>query len=451
MTRPDDLCGCMVTMPDGAALDAWNASVRGFLAHGAATADRLAETIRDAPDFALAQATRGLFCLLLGRAELVETARDALAAAREAALRDPPTEREAAYLDALADWLDGRPSAAIQRLEASLARHPRDALAMKLVHSIQFMLGRPAAMRCSIECLLPAWEGHPALGYLHGCHAFTLEETGAYPQAETAGALALALAPDDAWGLHAVAHVHDMTARARAGLAWLTPRRQAWSHCNNFRFHVWWHMALMHLDLGEGDAALALYDAEIRHDRTDDYRDIANATSLLSRLEIEGVDVGHRWDELADLAERRSGDGCLVFADLHYLLALIGGDRDAAVATLMGRMGDDAVRSAAEMDAVALHPGLAAAAGLAALGQGDYETAYARLSAARPDLISIGGSHAQRDIFERLTIEAALRAGRFTAADRLLAERTRRRGAEDGYTARRRALLRTRGGQASTA
>jgi hypothetical protein len=59
----------------------------------------------------------------------------------------------------------------------------------------------------------------------------------------------------------------------------------------------------MHLDLGEYDAALALYDADIRAEKTDDYRDISNGASLLSRLELEGVDVGDRWEELADLSE----------------------------------------------------------------------------------------------------------------------------------------------------
>ena len=86
------------------------------------------------------------------------------------------------------------------------------------------------------------------------------------------------------------------------------------------------------MTLARYDAALALYDAEIRAEKTDDYRDISNAASLLSRLELEGVDVGDRWEELAVLAEKRTEDGCLAFADLHYMLALCGGRRDTAVA-----------------------------------------------------------------------------------------------------------------------
>lgn len=441
MTRPLDFAGCETTLPSGPAVRSWDATQRAFLAHAATTPDHLATTLRLAPDFALGHAAKGLFCLLLGKAELVATARDCLRAALQAVVRTAPTARERAYVEALADWLGGRASAAAHRLDAMLEHHPQDALAMKLVQAIAFMLGRPGLMRRSVDRLAPLWRGHPAEGYLHGCRAFTLEESGDYTEAIREGERALALAPDDAWGLHAVAHVHDMTGNARAGLDWLAGRETAWAHCNNFRFHVWWHIALMHLDLGESEAALALYDAEVRAERTDDYRDIANAASLLVRLEIEGVPVGSRWQELADLAEARTADGCVVFADLHYLLALIGGGRQAAIETLLARMASRARQPESEMDHVTRHPGLPAAEGLAAFGEGKHVRAFARLGAARAALPRIGGSHAQRDVFERLAIEAGLRAGRLDAVRRMLDERSASRGAEDGYAARRRTLI----------
>ncbi|NKB16602.1 MAG: hypothetical protein HC774_06685 [Sphingomonadales bacterium] len=55
---------------------------------------------------------------------------------------------------------------------------------------------------------------------------------------------------------------------------------------------------------------------------------------------------------------------------------------------------------------------------------------------------SIGGSHAQRDVFVRITVEAALRGGYLDAAESLLAERQMQRaGSRDGYTERRLALI----------
>ena len=430
MTVSHDLSGVQTSLPQDL-IGGWNRVIRGILTHAASTGPDLNAVLQTAPDFVLGQAVRGLSCLLLARAEMVATAREAHAAALTGA---PATPRETAFADALGDWLDGHPSRAAARLQHVLDRHPEDALAMKMVQAIQFIMGRPQAMRASVEGVMGAWADHPARGYLMGCHAFTLEETGDYAAAERVGRAGVALAPDDAWGLHAVAHVYDMTGRARAGLDWLAGRDGSWAHCNNFRFHVWWHRALMHLDLGEHDIALAQYDAEIRSEKTDDYRDISNAASLLARLELEGVALGDRWEELAALAERRSVDGCLAFADLHYMLALCGGARDAAARRMIARM--RAIRPQdGEAQGVIAHPGLHIAEGLHAYACGEYSSAWVHLRAGRGSLQSIGGSHAQRDVFDRIAIEAALRSGYLdTAADLIRDRRTRRGGATDGYT-----------------
>jgi len=437
MPMSEDLSGIPTSLPSDL-IDDWNRVILGILSHAASTGPNLNRVLAAAPDFALGQAIRGVSCLLLGRAEMVEIARQAYAAAATGA---PATMREIAFVHALGDWLNGRPTRAAARIEVVLSLNPRDALAMKMIQAIHFVMGRPIAMRASIEGVIGAWDDHPARGYILGCHAFTLAETGEFARAEWTGCKGVELAPDDAWGLHAVAHVFENTGRAREGLDWLTGREASWAHCNNFRFHVWWHQALMHLDLGDYDTALALYDADIRAEKTDDYRDISNAASLLSRLELEGVDVGHRWEELADLSENRAKDGCLAFADLHYMLALCGGERDRAAAGLIARMqatkpvGNEAQR-------IIAHPGLHVAQGLQAFAAGEYSVAWVHLHAGRADLRQIGGSQAQRDVFDRITIEAALRGGYTDAAVALLHDRTARRaGSVDGYTAARLSLI----------
>ena len=257
----------------------------GFLAHAAATPRHLATVLGEAPNFAMGYAVKGLFYLLLGRRELLKTAREAMDAAWVAKRRIGVDQREGLYVDALAAWMAGQPNGSIAAMEQVLDLYPQDTLAMKLSQAIRFVLGDADGMRWSVERVLPTYQpDHAGRGYLLGCYAFALEETGDYDRAGIAGRQALWLAPNDAWGLHAVAHVHDMTCNARAGLDWLAGREAAWAHCNNFRYHVWWHKALMHLDLCQIDEVIALYDTEIRKDKTDDYRDISNATSLLVRL-----------------------------------------------------------------------------------------------------------------------------------------------------------------------
>ena len=439
----DDVFGLPVTLATVEGLSAWNATQLGFLAHAASTPGDLAKVLEAEPHFALGHAVKGMFFLLLARAELTATAREALAEARKGAAAVSVSERERLYITALERWLDSSPSGAVDAMETVLAATPEDALAMKLSHAIRFTLGDASGMRASVERVLPACGAdHAARGYLLGCHAFTLEETGAYEQAEIAGRQALWTAPNDAWGLHAVAHVYDMTGRSQSGLKWLEGREAAWAHCNNFRYHVWWHKALMHLDQGDIDRVLALYDEQIRADKTDDYRDISNGASLLMRLELEGVDVGDRWEEMAEISAKRTQDGCLIFADLHYLMALMRGGEAGDSAAMLARIARDAKLGEGEIAARMSAPGFDAAAGLAAFSEARFEVAFAHMERARDTLQLAGGSHAQRDVFERITIDAGLRAGYIDAAERLLCQRQiRRAGSEDAYTASRRDLI----------
>jgi hypothetical protein len=146
---------------------------------------------------------------------------------------------------------------------------------------------------------------------------------------------------------------------------------------------------------------------------------------------------------MAEISERRTEDACLIFADLHYLLALIGGKRETAVKRLLARLHSDAKHAnASDMMARMANPGLSAATGLEAFGEGDYKTAFLNLGRARHSMQLAGGSHAQRDVFERLTIDAGIRAGFMDEAETILKERSARRaGKLDSYAATRLDLI----------
>ena len=437
----NDICQSPVSLDDPALVEEWNGMIRAFMAQGTAPPTHLGAVLSGAPDFAMGHAAKGLFCLMLGRKEMVVAAHDAGRAAVAALAAAGGSTRERLWVRALGEWLDGRPSGAIAAMERVLADNPSDTISAKVSHAIRFILGDGHGMRASIENILAAHNGHALEGYVHGCHAFTLEETGEYDAAEAAGLRGLELSGDDAWGLHAVAHVYDMTARPDAGISLIEKNVSAWDHCNNFRYHVWWHKALLHLERGETGIVLALYDQQIRADKTDDYRDIANATSLLMRLELEGVSGGDRWTELADFAQHRTDDGCVVFADLHYQLALGAAGRTDAQGAMTARFAVDAARQG-EMPARVADPGKAALAGLNAFAEGRYDSAFRDLAAARPTMQTIGGSHAQRDVFERMTIDAGLRAGMVDATEALIEDRiARRAGAVDRFAATRLASI----------
>ena len=432
-----DALGNAVTLSNSAALSPWNETIEAMLGHSAATPAALARTLAAAPDFALGHATKGLMLLMMARGELMADARQCLGTARACLWTARVTARERAYVDALDAWLDGRPLHAADHLEQALALAPRDVLALKFVHQIRFMLGDNAGMLASLRRHAPGFAGTFAESYVLGCQAFAEEETGDFKAAEMSGRRALALNPADAWGRHAVAHVLEMTGRAREGADWLSANRQHWGHCNNFSFHLYWHLALFLIEQGRIDGVLDLYDREIRANRSDDYRDLANGASLLARLEIEGVDIGHRWEELGEIAARRVDDRRLVFADLHYVTALAGAGLGREAGLLVRNLKVDGLRGTAADAGLAGSVGAIAAEGVVAFRAGEFDAAARALWAVRPRLIGIGGSHAQRDLFEQMLIESLMRSGDHDRAERLLTQRLAARGGNNAFAARR--------------
>lgn len=436
-----DLSGDRISIGNDAARLAWDDTLEAVMAHAAATPEHLARTLVADPDFAMAHAAKGLMLLSLARAELVVAARDCLRTARIAIAARPVTLREAAVVDALDLWLAERPRLAALKLESVLATHPRDVLALKLSHGIRFMLGDQSEMLACLEHVAPHFgDDHPLAGFVAGCHAFALEERGFYARAEHRGRHAVELAPRDAWGRHAVAHVLEMNGRIDEGVAWLENGRH-WSHANNFRFHMTWHLALFRLERGETREVLKLYDEGIRAERTDDYRDIANGAALLARLDLAGVDVGTRWEELAELAGNRISDGRLVFADLHYAVALLGAGREDAAVTMARSLAQDSLSHASRERREAARSGALAVFGFVAFHERDYGEAARLLGAARGGLLAIGGSHAQRDLFEQAYIESLIRSGAHDRACHVLSARLERRGGNNPFASRRLARL----------
>ncbi len=420
-----DARGVAVTAADPAVVDHIDASLQSFLGFRKDTGERLKPALALDPDCVFANVLRGYYMLLMANRTLVPRAAKSLAAAEKIAAGATPRER--GHVEALRAWVGGDFAGAVARWEALLPENPRDLMAMRLANYGHFYFGDAAAMRDSFARCWHAWdEGVPGYGHMLGAYAFAREESGDYAAAERDGRRAVDLNPGDAWATHAVAHVMEMQGRADEGIAWITGLEGNFGECHNFVFHLWWHRALFHWDRGRYDVVLDLYDREVRTESTDDSLDIANATSLLWRLENVGMDVGDRWQELALRAVERTDDHMLVFADTHFAMALAAaGTGDAQRRFAEGSRG---YMAAGETESTIMGEcGADLVDGVFAYRRGDYARAVDHLAAARPALRRIGGSQAQRDVFEQMLAVAATRAGRVALARALWSERTRRK------------------------
>jgi tetratricopeptide (TPR) repeat protein len=418
-----DIRGLEVTTRSNHAVALLDAAIDAVMEHRADAGALVQRCLAVDPGMVLAQALRGLSCKILARRELDTTAREAFDAARQALVERGGTLRERAAVRALGFWLEGDMRGAANALAAANAAEPGDLLLLKLGYAIRFMLGDTEAMRAMMELALPSWRRDmPGYGYVKGLYAFALEETGEHAAALRFGQAAVEMNPADAWAVHAVAHVQLAHSHHARGIAWLSNAAKHLGRVGNFGRHLAWHRALFHLARGEQALVLDLYDRAIRDEPTEDFRDVANATSLLARLDIAGVDVGKRWDELAGIATRRAGDISTVFAALHYLVVLAArAEGGAALGTNLRAIRFAARRFTGTQSSVLRDVGLGLAEFIAARARGDHRRAADRFMSVRAKLIAIGGSHAQRDVFIELAQDSARRAG-LAGTERILDE-----------------------------
>jgi tetratricopeptide (TPR) repeat protein len=333
-------------------------------------------------------------------------------------------EREAHHLRAARSWADGDWEAAARSLERALLCHPRDLLALKVVQDLYFFLGNRLELRDSAARVLPAWPcGLPGWGYVQGIYAFGLEENADYRQAESRARAALDHNPGDVWSVHALAHVFEMEGSQRDGVEFLIASADHWSG-SFFAIHNWWHRTLYHLELGEIDEALRLYDAPIRAGRSTQWLDVVDAAALLWRLSLFGVDVTNRAAQLAADIDDLVGDPVYIFNDWHALMAFgLAGDRARVERVILANRH----LTAPTNRAAAQRAGLDLLEAFAAFAAGRPDRAIDLLIDIRPRANAVGGSHAQRDVIDLTLIAAAARANDDSLARALVAERVARK------------------------
>lgn len=338
-------------------------------------------------------------------------------------LSEQANARERAHLAAARAWYDGDFAGSVRRYGEILLEEPRDLLALQIAHVGDFLLGESLMLRDRVAQVLPHWGNEtPGFGYVLGMHAFGLEENGDYARAESVGRRALAQNPRDPWAVHAVTHVFEMTGQSAKGGDWLDGRERDWAPDNGFAFHNHWHRALFHLELGDTERALALYDERIRPRSTKIAYENVDASALLWRLHLRGVDVGSRFASLASDWAEVAEQGHYAFNDVHAVLAFVGAGRTSDLEHTLAAM--EREQSAAGTNArMTRDVGLPLARALVAFGRGRYDDAVELLLGIRTLAHRFGGSNAQRDLVHLTLVEAALRAERQTLARALVAER----------------------------
>jgi hypothetical protein len=409
--------------PTSTEWDATSRAVDDFIGGYLAYETRAEGIVRAAdadPDCCIANVYAGLLWMLLEAPEAPRRAAKYLAAAERT--QSHATRREQLNLAVLRAWaVDDLPTA-LRLCDQTLDEFPRDLVIVKTQQYFEFNRGNSPAM---LRVALKVMERNADIPYMHGMAAFAYEQCHLLDRAEQAARRALQMRHKEPWAQHALAHVMLTRGLIDQGAEFLEDIADTWVGLNSFMItHLWWHLALFYLSQGRWARTLDLYDRHCWGVAKEYSQDQIGAVSLLARMELAGIDVGSRWQDLGDHLAARGHDTVQPFLTLQYLYGLVRANKAEAAAPL------EAVRRAAatapaHARAVWRDVVLPICEALCAYAHGDYEYAWRRSSVALPRLLEVGGSHAQRDLFEQIFLDAAIRSGRSVIAQQILELRRR--------------------------
>lgn len=310
-------------------------------------------------------------------------------------------ERERLHFLATEAWAQKKIDRAITYCEEIVTRYPQDLLAVQQGQYHYFYTGNKSGLTCIAGSALTANVGNH---YLMGMLAFGFEQSDRLNEAERVAKFALEINRHDPWAQHAVAHVMETRRRYQEGIEWMESFADTWENCNSMLYtHNWWHIALFYLAQGEINRVLSIYDNHVwGKARQSTPKDQVGAISLLMRLELLGIDVDQRWQEITPYLSDRLHEHALPFQDLHYIYAFARANRLDLTKEMLFSMEAHAHQVQPYLQKIWQEVALPAARGLIAYALYDWKKTTKELKPVIHRLHEVGGSNTQRQLFAQI-------------------------------------------------
>ncbi|MBH8551406.1 tetratricopeptide repeat protein [Nostocaceae cyanobacterium CENA357] len=400
-----DAQGLVITTDSAKAIAAIDRFIDQALCYGRDSETAILQAIAADPTCALAHAYAAAYYLTQENRNSWQRALPYLQAAQQNFAKI--TTREKLYVQAILAWANQEIDVAIAIHEEITNKFSRDLISVQQGQYHYFYTGNKEKLLQIAQKVLPAnLQNH----YIYGMLAFGLEQCHQLKAAEKMARQAIALNIHDPWAHHAIAHIMETQGRVDEGITWMEAFADTWENCNSMLYtHNWWHIALYYLEQENYQKVLKIYDTHIweRADKQSP-KDQVGAISLLLRLELRGVNVGNRWQAISPYLYSRIDEHALPFQDLHYVYALAKAGHHDWVNQMLVSM---------EYHTLSINPflrhswvevAIPAARGMVAHANGDFNAAMMELKFVLPRLHEIGGSHAQRVLFEQVYHDAVL-------------------------------------------
>ncbi|MEM7101322.1 MAG: tetratricopeptide repeat protein [Pseudomonadota bacterium] len=414
----EDRYGNPLTTTSTEAADAYINGVDAILSAAVDPAVDLTKSVNADSEFALARVALGRHHMLQGD---MKNARDHIAVGLELAQSASPREQQHAQIFQLLSH--GRGPDALRLTMQHVRDYPRDAFALAPSTSVFGLIGFSgdrAREQAQLNLLESLREAYGNDWWFLSVYAFALIEMGQSHKGRDLVVQALEQNPRSAHTAHIYAHglyeLGENQVMAEFLQAWLPdyPEHLLMS-C-----HLWWHLCLARLALGEYERIWPDYDRYCAPGVTNSpaINVFTDGVSLLWRSELAGQPRhAERWQALLVFQQTRLPKP-MVFVDAHGGLPYLAlGDRS-------GFEGWIGALAQAELAGKLPAAGVPAQVNLAfsAFELGEWSRALEILESIRDEVVRIGGSRAQRDLVRNTLITAYLRAGQFDKARQAAAE-----------------------------
>ena len=335
------------------------------------------------------------------------------------------TRREQEQVEALWLFVNGQGAKSLALIKEHIKEHPRDVLMLRLSQRlyVQGCSGAGVAsfpeeffglMRSVESAYGPDWA-------FMGNYAWAHHEIGQIEAGRALAERSLALKPDNSVAAHSVAHVYFETGDHTSGEQFLGAWIEQMDRRASYRVHLSWHQALFELALGRYGQVREQYENNIRPSVMEKSpTSLSDSASLMWRLHMcAGSAPDGQREEVAEQAAPATDSPGPSFRDSHAALAFGAAGDEAR----MGRLIDRLSGLAEQGNRVAKEVTLPMVQGINAFAQQEHDEAVRHIEPLYPQLTRIGGSHAQREVFEDTLLEAYLRAEQYEKAEDMLRNR----------------------------
>lgn len=419
-----DRYGLTLTTSSAAAAEAYSRGLDHALSAEAPAEACFRQAREEDPSFALAHIAEARLLQFRGR---MKEAASAMQTARAAA--SGATAREQAHVACLATAISGDSPGALAAVRSHVSEYPRDAFILSQACGVYGLIGFSGRLERNDEQLALLEPLAPAYGddwWFLSQIAFAYNELFRHDEARRATERSLAGNPRNGHASHTMAHVQYETGEAEAGAAFMRDWLVGYDPANQLFVHNNWHLALFELAAGNYERVIDLYDRVIRPQvsTSPPLGTVADAAALLWRCTLtERPAPELPWEPLAEWSRKTFPQPGMTWADAHCMIAWAAVNDQARLGQLIDQLRDRV--AAGKVYAGAMFPTLGEA--FQAFAAQDWARSAQLFDSVAGEVIRLGGSHAQRDVFEETRIEAHARAGDLETARAILEERLDRR------------------------